>query len=115
MTDLISRELRETGLMFMAGISVMIVLETRRIIVNQLKLEGRIEKFIYLISWICASYVFSEIAYLACFGRLSWYGIIAFTMGIGLWKKLKCDTMKLPISLITKEQKDKGYEKKKKV
>ena len=115
MTELIIRELREVGIMLMCGMSVMFVLNTRAQIVKQLNIKGRLEVFFYIGSWICASFIFSEFIYSACYGKVTWYGLIDFALGIGLWKKLLCDIIYKSVSLNKREKKDKRYEKEKKI
>ena len=114
MTELIARELKEIGFMLASGLSVMLVFWSRDMVIEMLELKGRKRWAVYFISWVAASFLFTEFLYCASYGKLSWYGTAAFTAGILLWKRLFCDIISLSIGLSTYEKRERGYEEEKK-
>lgn len=87
MTELINIQISEIFIMLYSGFSIMLIFETRNRIINTLCKNKRISIFVYLCSWLLASYVFYKFLYKATYGVLSPQGIAATLVGILLWKK----------------------------
>ncbi|MGC2873497.1 spore cortex biosynthesis protein YabQ [Ihubacter sp. rT4E-8] len=88
MTELIARELHETGIMFFCGIAIMLVFTARDALRKRCGTHRRAAQAIYFCGWLCAGYLFTEFLYVGSHGVISLYGIMAMGGGILLWKKV---------------------------
>lgn len=94
MTDLISRELFQIGMMFCCGISVMIVFTARDMLMKRAGDNKRLQWAIYLTAAMAAGFLFSGFLYRGSHGVITLYGIMSMTAGILLWKKIIYDIIK---------------------
>lgn len=87
MTDLIKSEAYEIFIMFYAGLTIMLIMELKNMICNRYRIEGRLNVFVELFTWLIAAYLFGSFSFYCAYGRISAYGIVATLAGVLLWKK----------------------------
>lgn len=95
MTDLMHRELMAVAYMVIAGMSVMMVYQSGKYLLERIKGYKRLYIILYLLFWITVGYIFSQYMYEATYGLIFWYTLPAFAAGCILWKKLFCGILNL--------------------
>lgn len=90
MTDLMQREIQEIGYMLAAGMAVMLLFQTRNVLMERFRQHNRLKVFIYLFFWAASAFLFYQFLYNGSYGILSWYSLLAFAAGCILWKKMFC-------------------------
>ena len=95
MTDLMQRELTAVLYMVVAGMTVMLLLESGKYILQRTGKYKRLHNTLYLMIWIAAAYLFCQYLYEATYGVIFWYTLPAFAAGCILWKKIFCGILNL--------------------
>ena len=111
MTDLMGRETQVLFYMFFGGLTIMMLFYIRNFCLMKWRRHPRWCVSFYLFAWIIAAKVFWEFCYRGSWGVLSWYGLMAFALGMILWKKRIYVILKLDVTE-NKQGREKGHEKK---
>ena len=114
MTGLMQREMLEIFYLFYAGLAVMLLFFLRDVFCLRLQAYQRAQKAAYLGFWVVAAFLFNRFLYQASYGTLSWYGILAFVLGMILWKRGICVILKLNDTVHKYNRENIGHEEKEK-
>jgi hypothetical protein len=86
LTELIKVQAYEAAVMFISGMAVMILFE----IFSFIKYKSEMKKFaaaiFELILWAFAGLLTCAFLYRAAFGAISFHSVVAFILGVVLWK-----------------------------
>ena len=113
MTDLMRQEMQELFYMFIGGMAVMLLFSVRDLFCRRCRRHPRLRRAVYLIFWIFGAFLFYQFAYRGAYGVVSWYSLLAFGLGIVLWKRGFCDIITL-YDTVQKQNGDYKNEKKNK-
>lgn len=95
MTELMRQEMQEIFYLFFGGMGVMLLFWVRDFLCSRCRSYPRLRRIVYLSFWVFGAFLFYQFAYRGAYGTVSWYSLIAFGLGIVLWKKVLCDIITL--------------------
>lgn len=88
--QLIKDQTFEFIIMICAGMTVMLFYDIFSIIKNKTKPRNSISFMQDILFWLFASLLTSSFLYYCSYGKLSFHALIAFGLGVALWKKFFC-------------------------
>ena len=91
MTELMQREVQELFYLFAAGLSVGFLFQIRDYVCRRSGRYLRVRHSLYLTFWVFASFLAYQFAYQGAYGVINWYSLLAFGVGMILWKNRLCD------------------------
>lgn len=95
MTELMHHEMQELFYMFAAGLSVGFLFLIRDQACSGCSRYSRLRRSLYLAFWVFAAFLVYQFAYRGAYGIVNWYSLLAFGIGMILWKKRLCDIITL--------------------
>jgi hypothetical protein len=95
MTELMRQEMQEIFYLFFGGMGIMLLFLVRDFLCIRCRSFPRLRRSVYLAFWIFGAFFFYQFAYRGAYGVVSWYSLLAFGLGIILWKRVFCDIITL--------------------
>ena len=99
LTELIVHQMKTVGVMFCAGVILESLWMIRSFMMNKtegLKKAAKWPRKLMIegLFWMAAAIVIPTFLYYCSYGKVTWYGIIGFLIGLLLWKKICCGIIK---------------------
>ena len=95
MTELMRQEMQEIFYLLFGGRGIMLLFLVRDFLCIRCRSFPRLRRSVYLAFWIFGAFFFYQFAYRGAYGVVSWYSLLAFGLGIILWKRVFCDIITL--------------------